>query len=126
MAVSDLISGYLKEIEKLHARLIESEQLCQQLNKSLNSPRNNMNRTYDGKVKYIFCFLFTTQNIICLDDPAKVIDIAKRELEKEREILMSRSLPGFDDNTENAPAENDSSAESGDSDSEDNGRRSTK
>lgn len=39
-SVTDLISGYLQEIEKLQARLIESDQMYQQLKKSVNSPRN--------------------------------------------------------------------------------------
>ncbi|XP_037037974.1 kinesin-like protein KIF21B isoform X3 [Bradysia coprophila] len=39
-SVTDLISGYLQEIEKLQARLIESDQMYQQLKKSINSPRN--------------------------------------------------------------------------------------
>lgn len=43
-SVTELIGGYLKEIEKLQARLIESDQLYQQLKKAANSPRNNMLR----------------------------------------------------------------------------------
>lgn len=39
-SVTDLISGYLQEIEKLQARLIESDQMYQQLKKTMNSPRN--------------------------------------------------------------------------------------
>lgn len=39
-SVAELIGGYLSEIEKLNGRLIESEQMCQYLKKSLNSPRN--------------------------------------------------------------------------------------
>lgn len=39
-SVADMIGGYLSEIEKLNGRLIESEQLCQHLKKSMHSPRN--------------------------------------------------------------------------------------
>lgn len=56
------------------------------------------------------------------DDPEKVIDSAKKEVEKEREILMSRSLPGFTDTTgtNNQSFDNESASDS-DSESEDNG-----
>lgn len=57
-------------------------------------------------------------------EPNRVIDIAKRELEKERELLMSRSMPGLPDNVnENhtgIDVANESDSES-ESDSEDNG-----
>jgi kinesin family protein 4/21/27 len=37
--VTDLIQGYLKEVEELRAKLLESEATCQQLRKtSLRSP----------------------------------------------------------------------------------------
>lgn len=39
-SVTDMIGGYLGEIEKLQARLIEAEQMYQNLKKSMNSPRN--------------------------------------------------------------------------------------
>lgn len=57
-------------------------------------------------------------------EPNRVIDFAKRELEKDRELLMSRSMPGLPDNlNENHTGidignESDSDSES---DSEDNG-----
>ncbi|EDW12322.2 kinesin-like protein KIF21A isoform X1 [Drosophila mojavensis] len=77
MSVTNLVENYLTEIEKLQAKLVESEEMCQQL-KKLNStgtsPRVN---------KTIY------------EDPNVIIDIAKRGLEKERELLMSRSLPGI-------------------------------
>lgn len=57
-------------------------------------------------------------------EPTRVIDIAKRELEKERELLMSRSMPGLPDNindTQSVIDGNESDSNS-DSDSEDNGK----
>lgn len=39
-SVTELISKYMKEIEKLKVRLIESEQMYQQLKKSTASTRN--------------------------------------------------------------------------------------
>lgn len=50
-----------------------------------------------------------------------MIGIAKRELEKERETLMSRSLPGFENNANERTGENDSDSDS-DSESEDCGK----
>lgn len=41
-SVTDMIAGYLSEIEKLHAKLIESQEMFQQLKKSTNTPRSNM------------------------------------------------------------------------------------
>lgn len=58
-------------------------------------------------------------------EPKKVIDIAKRELEKERELLMSRSMPGLPDNLHENHTGNDVGNESDsdtESDSEDNGK----
>lgn len=55
-----------------------------------------------------------------IDDVDVVIGIAKRELEKERETLMSRSLPGIENNA-NERADNDSDSDSG-SESEDCGK----
>lgn len=50
-----------------------------------------------------------------------MIDSAKKEVEKEREILMSRSLPGFTDSTGNNQSFDNESASDSDSESEDNG-----
>lgn len=70
----------MTEIEKLQSRLIESDQMYQQLKKQQqNLPRNLKNSTST------------------VDETEIVIDSAKRVLEKERELLMSRSLPGFAD-----------------------------
>lgn len=44
-SVTDLIGGYMAEIEKLQSRLIESDQMYQQLKKQQNSPRNLKNST---------------------------------------------------------------------------------
>lgn len=53
------------------------------------------------------------------DDVDIVLGIAKRELEKERETLMSRSLPGIENNANERADESDS--DSG-SESEDCGK----
>ncbi|XP_034097522.1 kinesin-like protein KIF21B isoform X2 [Drosophila albomicans] len=94
--VTSLVGSYLSEIEKLQAKVIESEDMCQQLkkfNSSGNSPRGT-------KSAY--------------DDANAVIHLAKRGLEKDRELLMSRSLPGIQnendqhDDLESSDSESDS------------------
>lgn len=108
--VTDMIGGYLSEIEKLNARLIESEQMCQHLKKSLSSPRQ--------QAQY-------AANNVFDDEPERMIDTAKRELEREREMLMSRSMPGGlpDGNGDQVAATHngDDSDSDSESDSEDNG-----
>lgn len=108
--VTDMIGGYLSEIEKLNARLIESEQMCQHLKKSLSSPRQQAQ--------------YTASNVFD-DEPERMIDTAKRELEREREMLMSRSMPGglVDGNGEQTVGAHngDDSDSDSESDSEDNG-----
>ncbi|XP_030556916.1 kinesin-like protein KIF21A isoform X1 [Drosophila novamexicana] len=77
ITVANMVGNYIMEIEKLQAKLLESEDMCQQLkkyNSTGNSPRANKT---------------------VRDDPSVIIDIAKRGLEKERELLMFRSLPGI-------------------------------
>ncbi|XP_055852546.1 kinesin-like protein KIF21A isoform X1 [Episyrphus balteatus] len=99
-SVTDMVAGYLGEIEKLQAKLIESQEMYQQLKKSTAlSPRNNskLNSTFDN--------------------PETLINVAKRELEKNREMLMSRSLPGFNEDAHNSNVENINDSDS-DSDTE--------
>lgn len=110
-SITDLISGYLQEIEKLQARLIESDQMYQQLKKSMNSPRNPMylkaGRSGKGLcLRRLKSFLLIILN--GADDVDIVLGIAKRELEKERETLMSRSLPGIENNANERGDESDS------------------
>lgn len=41
-SIADLVGNYISEIEKLKAKLIESEQMFQQLKKSTANPPRNM------------------------------------------------------------------------------------
>lgn len=41
-SVTELVSRYIKEIEKLKAKLIEAEQMYHQLKKSMNTTRKNI------------------------------------------------------------------------------------
>ncbi|KAH8377551.1 hypothetical protein KR093_005914, partial [Drosophila rubida] len=96
LVVTNLVGSYLTEIEKLQAKIIESEDMCQQLKKlssSGSSPRG-------AKSAY--------------DDANTIIHIAKRGLEKDRELLMSRSLPGMQ-NENGQPVDLESSDSESDS-----------
>ncbi|XP_046812560.1 kinesin-like protein KIF21B isoform X3 [Lucilia cuprina] len=72
--IKNMIAGYLLEIEKLQAKLIESEEMYQQLKKCRDAS-------------------FVPQNNLQIDDDAeKILHIAKREIKKEREYVLSRSF----------------------------------
>lgn len=105
-SVTDLIAGYMSEIEKLKAKLIESDQLYQQLKKqmNMNTPRSNAIRSN-----------FSFDEFFNNDEPESFISIAKKEVEKEREVLMSKSLPGLEDNQ---IMDNDNESDNSDSDTE--------
>lgn len=63
LSVTDMIGGYLMEIEKLQARLIEAEQVYQNLKKTMNSPRNLQQRNssimFDRKWKSLICMVIS-------------------------------------------------------------------
>ncbi|XP_053692673.1 kinesin-like protein KIF21A isoform X2 [Sabethes cyaneus] len=102
-SMQQLVAGYISEIEKLKAKLIESEQMFQQLKKANVSPSK-----LGLKGNYSFIE----------DSTETVINMAKRELEKERELLMSRSLPGLENDSSNQSlvdgSDSDSDTESDD------------
>lgn len=41
-SITELVGNYISEIEKLKAKLIESEQMFQQVKKQLSSPARNL------------------------------------------------------------------------------------
>ncbi|XP_050086472.1 kinesin-like protein KIF21B isoform X2 [Anopheles aquasalis] len=99
--MQEMVAAYILEIEKLNAKLIESQQMCQQLKKAQAS---------QSKLRSNFPFLE--------EETETVINLAKRELEKEREVLMSRSLPGLEnegsleqESDSNSDTESDDKAE---------------
>ncbi|XP_052564724.1 kinesin-like protein KIF21A isoform X6 [Culex pipiens pallens] len=95
--MQQLIAGYICEIEKLKAKLIESEQMFQQLKKAQASPSK----------------LGLKSNYSFIEDTTEtVINLAKRELEKERELLMSRSLPGLENDSSNQSLEDGTDSDS--------------
>lgn len=53
---------------------------------------------------------------LCFIDVEEVIDMAKRKLEKERELFMSKSLPGFAADNQENDNESESDEDSDESD----------
>lgn len=125
-SMTETISNYISEIEKLKAKLIESEQMFQQIKKSQSfAPRNALKQSsyLDGELALLILieFFFWTKflsfpHLEITENPSNLINLAKRELEREREILMSKSLPGMPDagarEEKSSSAENDSDSES--------------
>lgn len=66
--------------------------------------------------KNVFNFLFPP-----FPDVEEVIEVAKRKLEKERELFMSRSLPGFAPDGGQAAIENELDSDSDSDESEEKG-----
>ncbi|XP_053673774.1 kinesin-like protein KIF21B [Anopheles nili] len=95
-AMQELIVGYISEIEKLKAKLIESEQMFQQFKKAKPS------QSKLGLKGYPFIE----------DNPETMINLLKHEMEKERETLMSRSLPGLENDSSSTCLGQDSDSES--------------
>uniref|UniRef100_A0A182MUL0 Kinesin motor domain-containing protein n=1 Tax=Anopheles culicifacies TaxID=139723 RepID=A0A182MUL0_9DIPT len=94
-AMQELIVGYISEIEKLKAKLIESEQMFQQFKKAKSS------QSKLGLKAYPFIE----------DNPETMINLLKHEMEKERETLMSRSLPGLENESGSLEQNSDSDSD---------------
>ncbi|XP_016964489.1 kinesin-like protein KIF21A isoform X2 [Drosophila biarmipes] len=89
--ITKVVGQYMLEIEQLQSKLIESEEHRKQMEISAAHSPKNTKPVYDGDI----------------------ITKAKRDLERERELLMSRSLPGIQN--QNVSSEE---ADAGSSDSE--------
>lgn len=64
-----------------------------------------------------FLFVFSTE---VAENPSNLINMAKRELERERELLMSKSLPGLPEESQERSSQDDGSdSESEDTESDD-------
>lgn len=89
----DMIQGYLKEVEELRAKLLESEYLCSQLRKQANrqSLQGARNRTISNSMT-MQCDNDEENSVECL------LAVAKKDVEKNREILSrTKSNPDNDD-----------------------------
>lgn len=88
--MTEVIQGYLKEIEELRAKLLESEHMCGQLRKNTSSPVkshyvNYSNEEYSSK---------------------ELIEKAKQELENEKQTLQ-RLISVKSQETESEPSDSD-------------------
>lgn len=88
--MTDVIQGYLKEIEELRAKLLESEHMCGQLRKNTSSAI----KTYHGN--------FPSEEYSSKDLIAK----AKQELENEKQTLQ-RLISVKSQETESEPSVSD-------------------
>ncbi|KAK7792455.1 hypothetical protein R5R35_013851 [Gryllus longicercus] len=113
--ITEMVQGYLKEIEELRAKLLESEATCQQLRKSSMRPRGSISHGNPFDM-----FGGETSNVTSL------IEEAKRELAKQVD-RVSQSNYGDEtgDEKKNGVAEDEGSQadiESDTSDTEDKAR----
>lgn len=81
-SMTDMIQGYLKEVEELRAKLLESEYLCSQLRKQVNrhSMQGMRNRSLTNSFT-MHCDNEEENAVECL------LAVAKKDIEKNREIL---------------------------------------
>ncbi|PNF31233.1 hypothetical protein B7P43_G14008, partial [Cryptotermes secundus] len=86
--VTEMIQGYLKEIEELRAKLLESEAMCQQLRKtSLRTPPRGLLNSHVAMTGNFDIALGDTSSV------GSLIAEAKKGLQKDMELL-SRSTRG--------------------------------
>lgn len=96
--VAGLIQGYLKEIEELRAKLMESNNTCEQLRKQLSKQHVGVHSTFG-------------MNLL-LGESQEILKEAKKELQREKEILERRkSLELENESSENSENEFDSDSE---------------
>lgn len=96
--MTDIIQGYLKEVEELRAKLLESEYLCSQLRKQANrqSLHGARNRSISNSMT-MHCDNEEGTSIECL------LAVAKKDVEKNKAIL-SRTKSNVD-NDDSFPSE---------------------
>lgn len=100
--VACMIQGYLKEIEELTAKLMESNNLCEQLRKQVNRMQN---AHQNSPVRF-------------LDDNIHLIQDAKRDLEREKEILQKNRRSSEVDSDADSDDEFDSESDDKDHNTE--------
>ncbi|KAF7287736.1 hypothetical protein GWI33_003374 [Rhynchophorus ferrugineus] len=83
--VTDMIQAYLKEIEELRAKLVESNNTCEQLRKQLS--RSQSPQRYSVMLN----------SSLLDDDKTSLLEEAKLNLQKDREALNRRSLEADQD-----------------------------
>ncbi|XP_021939592.1 kinesin-like protein KIF21A isoform X2 [Zootermopsis nevadensis] len=113
--VTEMIEGYLKEIEELRAKLLESEAMCQQLRRASSC--------FPARVPLSPHVAMTGNFDIALGDTSSVgslIAEAKKGLQKDMELLSrsSRGQQGEGDDGKKNGVEDDAEGESDNTDSE--------
>lgn len=98
--MTEMIRGYLKEVEELRAKLLESEYLCSQLRKQVNrrSIQGAKNSSLSNCTSMAaYCDNVEENAVECL------LAVAKKDVEKNKEILSkTKSNP---DNEDSYPSE---------------------
>lgn len=96
--VAGLIQAYLKEIEELRAKLMESNNMCEQLRKQLSKQHGGVQGSFG--VNLLF------------GESQEILKEAKKELQREKEVLEKRkSLEIENESSENSENEFDSDSE---------------
>lgn len=97
-SMTDIVQGYLKEVEELRAKLLESEYLCSQLRKQANrqSIHGGRNRSLSNSLT-MHCDNEDENAVECL------LAVAKKDVEKNKKIL-SRTKSNVD-NEDSCPSE---------------------
>nr|XP_023024328.1 kinesin-like protein KIF21A [Leptinotarsa decemlineata] len=93
--VSYMIQGYLREIEELRAKLMEANNTCEQLRKQLTRSHGM------HQMSILEC---------SMEENSSLIEKAKKDLQKEKEVLNRRSLEL--ENEFDGESDNDSESES--------------
>lgn len=101
--VADMVQAYLKEIEELRAKLMESNNTCEQLRKQLGRSQSPQRQS-----------MILSSSLI--DDNSSLIEEAKRNLQREKEVLNRRSLE-IDQDSE-GDSEHESTSDNDDVDKE--------
>ncbi|KAK9506807.1 hypothetical protein O3M35_008674 [Rhynocoris fuscipes] len=116
--MSQMIKGYLAEIESLRAKLLESESVCSQLRKVVSRSRNNLMgglRTSSP----------TSGSIIKDSRVDSILELAKKDLQKDVEQLNNRGTAKMkesaSDQSESEEADSGSGSDSDDEEEADKG-----
>ncbi|RZC36044.1 kinesin-like protein KIF21B, partial [Asbolus verrucosus] len=98
--VACMVQAYLKEIEELTAKLMESNNMCEQLRKQVTRLQGSHQQT----------------TIISFDENLTLIEKAKKELQREKEVLERNRRSSEIENDSEGESENEFDSESDDKD----------